>query len=93
MGGTLAVGALITAVVALVKMAWPGSMPSKVTLAVVLVVAGGALALQAASGLLTGLTPYEAVAQWVMLSLTAIGWREGATAVAPQISMLPTNTG
>ncbi len=92
-GGTLAIGALITAVVTLVKMAWPGSLPSRVTLAVVLVVAAGAMALQAASGLLTGLTPYEAVAQWVALSLTSIGWREGTTAVAPGLSALPTNPG
>lgn len=87
MDSVIGLGALIAAAVGIIKAAYPGTMPARGTLAVVGVVAAGAIALQAASGMLAG-TPYEIVSLWVVQVTAAIGAREVAATAFPPITRL-----
>ena len=86
---TLGAGAVIAGIVAIAKAAYPGTLSSRATLSVVGVAAVLVLGLEMVSGLVHD-TPYGLLVQLVTLVTTAIGVREGATAVAPSLSALPT---
>lgn len=90
--GALSAAALIGIIVAVVKMLLPGSLPSKITLLVVLGVSALVFGLELASSMVAG-SPYALVGSFVSLVATAIGLREGVTAVLPQLSSQVTNTG
>ena len=90
----LTLAGMIAALVALVKAAWPGAMPSRFTLIVVGTVTAGVLALAVRSNMLpAGQTGFELLAQWLALVTGSAGVREVFTAIVPGASTLPTNAG
>lgn len=87
--GTITIGALIAALVAVSKALWPTTLDRRATLALVLVVSAVVLVLGMVSGTVGG-TPFEIVAQWIMQALAAVGGREALVGVVPQAANGPT---
>jgi hypothetical protein len=85
---TLTLGALIAALVALAKMAYPGVMPSRLSLVVVGVVAAGVLVLAGGARL-----DLATLTHWVELVFSAMGMRAGLVTAAPGASRLWTRGG
>ena len=86
---TVALGAMVAGLVALVKALLPGTVDSRVVLVLVGTVTAGVVVLASVSGMLDGLTPFAYVAEWLNLALAAMGIRAGTTTIVPAAGNLP----